>query len=146
MIMRGHDGVGDFGIDVFPLPDPNRPGAYYHLDVTRCAVGPDCSTKSLLAPGPEGPIATERFEMFREGVQLAEAILYLQRSLEAKRINSELAERVDRYLNERSEMFLRDWLRRRRAPATAIDYASGRFERDEQVLALAAEVAAAQGE
>jgi len=129
MIMRGHDGVGQLGVDIFPIPHPKRRGRYHHLTVGRGGLGPRCSTLALLFPGTDGPIPTGRFEMFREGVQLAEAILFLQRALDEKRITGELAERVNRYLDERAEAFLRHW-------------SAGRFERDALLLALAAEVAA----
>lgn len=127
MIMRGHDGVGQLGADVFPVRNPQ--GRFTHPAVGRGGVGPDCSTLAILAPGPDGALPTERFEMFREGVQLCEAILFLQRALEEKAIGGELAERVNRCLDGRAEAFLRQW-------------SAGRFERDAQLLALAGEVAA----
>ena len=35
-------------------------------------VAPGRSTLALLYPGPDGPVATERYEMFREGVELCD--------------------------------------------------------------------------
>ncbi|HUT35153.1 MAG TPA: glycoside hydrolase domain-containing protein [Planctomycetota bacterium] len=127
MIMRGHDGVGQLGVDIFPVKRPD--GRLRHLSVGRGGMGPDCSTLALLAAGPAGPVATERFEMFREGVQLAEAILFLQRALEGGKLPDEAAQRVNRSLDQRAEAFLQHW-------------SDGRAERDRQLLALAAEVAA----
>jgi len=128
MIMRGHDGLGYLCSDFFPIPDPRRKGRFYMLPAGRGGVRGQ-STRSLLAPGPDGPIATGRYEMFREGVQLCEAILFLQRALDGKKIGGPLADRVNRYLDERGTAFIRGWR-------------EGRLERDRQLVALAAEVAA----
>jgi hypothetical protein len=68
MIMRGLDGVGQLGIDYFPIKNP-KGGGYHFVPNGRGTGGPSCSTKAILAPGPNGPVATERFEAFRRGVQ-----------------------------------------------------------------------------
>jgi hypothetical protein len=129
MIMRGHDGLGQLGADIFPIKD--RAGRYTNLNVGRGGLGPDCSTRALLAPGADGSIPTERFESFREGLQQAEAIIYLQRALDANRLSADLAERVNRHLDSRAEAFLRQW-------------SADRCARDERLLSLAAEAAAGQ--
>jgi hypothetical protein len=127
MIMRGHDGLGQLGVDIFPIA---KGGRFYNLTVGRGGLGPDCSTLAILAAGAGGPIPTERYEAFREAVQRTEAILFLQRALEEKRMPEELAQRVNLYLDDRAQAFLRRW-------------SAGRFERDERLLALASEAAAA---
>ena len=43
---------------------------------------------SLLYPGPDGPVATERYEMFREGLELSEAILYVQNAIHKKKLSN----------------------------------------------------------
>jgi len=129
MIMRGHDGVGQLGAGLFPL-ESSRKGRYYHLSRRRGGLGPECSTRDFLAPGPEGPVVTERYEMFREGVQLCEAILFLERSLLKEKITGDLAERVNKYLDARGTARINDWR-------------EGQFSRDEQLFALAAEAARA---
>jgi len=129
LIMRGHDGLGDSGADFFPVTNP-KTGRYYCVGNGRGTGGPNVSQKAILAPGPDGPIATERFESFREGMEICEAIIFLQRALEENKISGALKQKVNRYLDERDEAFLRHWSARQ-------------LERDEQVFALAAEVAAA---
>ncbi len=47
MIMRGHDGVGQLGVDLFPLKSGR--GRRYHLSRGRGGLGPECSTRSILA-------------------------------------------------------------------------------------------------
>jgi hypothetical protein len=126
-LIRGEDGVGQLGVDFFPLPAENGRG-FYSIDNMRGGLGPACSTLALLAPGPDGPTATERYESFREGVELCEAILYLERNLLEKQIAGELAQRVELLLEERSNAQIWNW-------------ASGRFDRDARLLLLAGEVA-----
>ncbi len=129
MIMRGHDGVGQLGVDLFPLKS-GRAGRYYHLNRGRGGLGPECSTRTLLAPGPQGPVVTERYEMFREGVQLCEAILFLDRALFEKKISGELEKKVNEYLDARGTAYVNGWW-------------EGQFTRDEELYRLAAEAAKA---
>jgi hypothetical protein len=129
MILRGHDGLGYMCADFLPIKHPTRKGSYYLLN-TKCGNVIGNSTRAYLAAGPEGPIVTGRFEMFREGTQQCEAILFLQRALDARQIDGELAKRVSAYLDARSTAFLRGWRVNRRAA-------------DRKLFALAAGVAAA---
>ena len=68
---------------------------------------------ALLAPGPDGPVATTRFEAFREGVQDCEARICLEQALLDKaareKLGDDLAQRCDRALAQR----LRDMWRAR---------------------------------
>jgi len=95
---RGFDGVGEFGADVFKVKSPT--GRY---DVPPVAGGAgwggmDRTTMSLLYPAPDGPVATERFEMFREGLELAEAVIFVRHALHKGLLSGELKERAERYL------------------------------------------------
>jgi hypothetical protein len=132
--MSGHDGISDFGVDLFPIPGPNnRP---YGIGNGRGTGGPGDSTMAVLAPGPNGPVATERFEMLREGVELAEAVLFIQRALDAKKLSPDLEQRANRYLDERGNAFVRGW--------HGVRYMQA--EHDEKLLSLAGEVAKATGQ
>jgi len=140
MILRGHDGVGDFGGDLFPIQNPNGQG-YFCLGNGRGTGGPNDAQRAILAPGPDGPVPTERFENFREGTELAEALLFLEKTLQDETISGPLVEKVNRYLDQRSEVFRKYWYERgwnyinRWSPV-------GQADRDRQLLALCAEVAA----
>ena len=144
IINRGMDGLGDFGADLFPVRKDSGKG-FYMLGNGRGTGGPGAATHSLLAPGPDGAIATERFECFREGMELGEALLYLEQALLDKKAGGELAQKVNRYLDERGEVFTRYWYERggqfisRWSPAAQV-------ERDAQLLELCAEVAKASGQ
>ena len=60
---------------------------------------------SILAPAPEGPAATDKFEAFREGLQETEARILIERALTdeslRKRLGEELAQRAQGVLDER---------------------------------------------
>jgi hypothetical protein len=127
--MCGHDGFSDFGVDYFPVKKPN--GEYTTVGNGHGTGGPSCGIQALLAPGPDGPIATERFEAFREGVELAEAVLFIQRALDEKKISGDLETRANKYLDERGEAFCKGWFGVRYVQA----------EQDEKLLNLAGEVA-----
>jgi len=127
LVMRGHDGLGYLCSDFLPVPNPRRKGQFYKLSCN-CGGVRGRSTQSLLAAGPDGPIATGRYEMFREGVQVCEAILFLERALREKRIAGDLAQRVDACLQERGTAFVNGWT-------------AGRIRRDRALFALAAQVA-----
>ena len=103
VIMRNHHGVFPLGQDLWKLYDKN--GKCWNVS-GESAVGPGCSTKAMLAPGPDGAVVTERFEMFRENIEACEAMIFLQRGLDEGRIAGNLAAKVNRLLEERSSRFL----------------------------------------
>lgn len=136
-IAGGQDGYSDFGVDFFPIKKDNT-DIYYIVGCGRGTGGPNDGTLAWLAPGPDGPIVTERFEALREGVEIAEAIVFLERALLEKKIGGDLAQRVNRCLDERGAAFSKredlHW-----------GWCNSRFDEDEQLLAIAGEVAAAIG-
>ena len=66
---------------------------------------------STLAPGPEGPVATNHLEAFREGVQECEARIEIERALDDEelkaRLGEDLVRRCEEYLHARHMMM---WL------------------------------------
>ncbi|KPL02445.1 MAG: hypothetical protein AMK75_02755 [Planctomycetes bacterium SM23_65] len=60
---------------------------------------------ALLAPGPDGPVATHRYEMLREGVQECEARIFIERALsdpaQCTKLGKDLARRCQDVLDER---------------------------------------------
>jgi hypothetical protein len=109
MIRSSHDGVGDFGINMFPLKKPS--GGYCAPAGGRGTwwAAPGRGTLAILAPGPDGPVSTERFEMFREGVQLAEALLFVERAIQQKKLSADLLGQANDYLDVRGEAFVKSW-------------------------------------
>jgi hypothetical protein len=145
-IERGHDGVGEFGAENFPVEDPQREGRYFNLGAGRgTGGGNNASTRALLAPGPNGPVATERFEMYREGVELCEAVLYLEQAIREKKIDGPLATKVNTYLDRRSHEFINWWWRGKSGLGFVNDWSiPGQFDTDARLLELAGEVAAVE--
>jgi hypothetical protein len=138
-------GIGMVGGDFWPLA-ASRPGRFEPLCDNRGGVGPRNNTRAFIAAGPEGPVFSERLEAFREGIQTAEAIVLLQKALQSKSARAELARRIEGLLDERARQYLRN--------CTPTPKSAGRDStwmtteatdwrgRDEQLFALAAEVAA----
>ena len=143
VINRGMDGVGDFGADLFPIPKDGGRG-FYMLGNGRGTGGPGAATHSLLAPGPDGAVATERYECFREGTELSEAILYLEQALQDKKVSGDLAGKLNRYLDERGVAMIKFWYERGGGFRSSWTPA-GQADRDAELLALCAEVARATG-
>jgi len=112
-ITGGQRGLGRLGADYWPvLRDKRgrRMGKSYQRYPESdwlLLVIPD----SFLGPGPEGPVATNRMEAFREGVVEAEARIVIERALanEAGRtkLGEELAKRCEDVLYRRHMMM---WL------------------------------------
>ena len=117
---------------------------------------------TMLAPGRDGAVSTHRFEMIREGLQEAEARIFIERALLEKTITGNLAKHCQDLLDERQRAMLRGaaslilsrgtW---RRYPVNPHGWwsgtseagvhwfiASGWQERSRQLYAAAAEVAA----
>jgi hypothetical protein len=108
------------------------------------------STPYVLAPGRDGPVTTTRFEMMREGLQEAEARVFIEKALldpAAKaRLGDELAERCQEMLDERVRTLLRAAGAREKLPADWTWYfCSDRPKMTRELLTAAAEVAAKLG-
>jgi hypothetical protein len=130
-------GVGCVGGDLWPIPI-GKDGRLAPLTNDVGGLGPKESTKALISPGPNGAIFSARSEMFREGVQVAEAIVFLQRALETKQAQGELAGRIASLLDERARAYFHTQL-----PGLVSFYNAtecGWQERDDQLFALCAEV------
>jgi hypothetical protein len=109
------------------------------------AVGPGESTVALFSPGPDGAVFNQRMEMFREGVQVAEAIVFLQRAQEEKRASPELNKRIVELLDERARYYLRSQEMARGGYRWLALECSDWQGRDDRLFALCAEVAAKGG-
>ncbi len=145
-ITAGLDG-GQLGADIFALKGNNwkSGGKYGYECVHRSGCGPDTEgCRAILAPGADGPIATERFEVYREGVVIAEAILFLQRAIEEKKIGGDLEQRVGQCLDERAAPL--EWYDGASCRPRIYRFMHGWIqERDAKLLALCGEVAGKLG-
>jgi hypothetical protein len=135
VLLNGFDGLGDFGANLYPL---KKPAGGYYIPAAGAGTGwsgDNRSTLSLLYPGPDGPVATERFEALREGLELCEAVMFVKHALAKKRalLSSDLQQRAERYLSERDFFYPRLAFRVRYLQAAE----------DARLLDLAGEVAQA---
>jgi glycosyl hydrolase family 123 len=112
-IAGGQRGVGRIGADFWACLFDKR-----GRRVGRCWNRyPESSWRNLdlysavLAPGADGPIATTRYEILREGVQECEARIYIEQALlDAKMkdaLGKELADRCQAALDERIALMLK---------------------------------------
>jgi hypothetical protein len=131
VVRAGYDGWCEFGVDLFPLKTPiGGYGVPPHGRGVNWAA-PGRSTLAILAPGPDGPVATERFEMFREGLELTEALLFVQQAIAEGKLSADLQKRAKSVLDARGQAFGRGWFGIRFMQA----------EYDAKLLDLAGEVA-----
>jgi len=128
-VNRGYDGVSELGVDLFPL---KKSVGGYGLPPAGRGTGwaGQGSFVAILYPGPDGPVATERFEMFREGVELCEAVLFLRRVVADKKLDAALQQRLERYLRQRDRTIQGDFVPR-----------FMQIEEDKRLLDLAGETA-----
>ncbi|MHC4916803.1 MAG: glycoside hydrolase domain-containing protein [Planctomycetota bacterium] len=132
----GIRGVGRVGGDFWPLDLGDKRGRLYPMCDSQFAVGPVNNSKALLSPGPDGAIFSERLEMFREGVQVSEAIVLLQKAAEAGKFD---AARLKKLLDDRARHYLRT--RPGQNGSWWSMECSGWQARDRELFKLAAEVA-----
>ncbi|HOX07383.1 MAG TPA: hypothetical protein PK280_13355 [Planctomycetota bacterium] len=141
-LQSGLIGVGRVGGDFWPLPI-GKGGKYEHICDSFAAVGPANNTVALTSAGPDGAALNQRSEMFREGLQVAEAIVFLGKAQDGGKLSAELSGKISNLLDERARHYYRGRLPQ--ALATLSLEACGPQERDDRLFALCAEVAKAAG-
>ena len=104
----------------------------------------------ILGPGPDGPVATIRFEMLREGLYEAEARIAIERALTTAalraRLGDALAGRCQTLLDDRTRAYLKAHGNLKTAPETCRDFAESDWQTATAALFNAAgEVAKALG-
>lgn len=143
-ILKGNDGLECVGADHFPSRDARgsyRPGIWSDF-----AQGPKNATMTMLGAGDEGPVGTERFEAMREGIQLCEAMIFVQKAIEAGKLSGDLLARANRLLDDRARAFVACVAPTGVRNKTEFDteaYAKDAWARDDALYAMAAEVARA---
>ena len=92
-------GIGQIGADFWPVLKDARGGVSSLVDryVTWDTLSLKCTIAAILAPGPERPEPTVRFQLMREALQEAEARIFVQEALMDKaklaKLSPELAAR-----------------------------------------------------
>jgi hypothetical protein len=140
MLMANYRGVGRIGADFWPVL--KGPRGRMHTLISAYSSWAQMSlthaVPSVLAPGPHGAIATVRLELLRQGVQEAEARIFIERALAGKeqraKLGDDLARRCQALLDERARAF------NAYREAWAWYPASGAEARSEKLFAAAADV------
>lgn len=142
-IQGGLRGIGRVGGDFWPLPAA-KAGQFQTIGGNYGGCSWRENTMAMTSPGPDGAIFNTRLETFREGVQVAEAILFVQQALDAGRLGDELAARAAALLDERARYYARAYF------YNGVPLNNGQAivcsnwqERDDRLFALAAEVSKA---
>lgn len=149
VILKGNAGLEIVGADMFPIPDAR--GGWRGGQWSDYAQGPGNATLAMLGAGDDGPLGTERFEAMREGIQLCEAMVFIQKALEDGKIAGALAARANTLLDERAKALigcLKDTTPDGRYRTLRLDldaYATDSRQRDGALYAMAGEVARAIG-
>jgi len=106
-LASGHRGAGRIGADYWPMEAGSRRsgggGTFYARwrDSATGQTGLGANCRALLAAGPDGPISSARFENVREGIQNAEAVIFIQKALLDKKVTGDLAAAAWQVLDER---------------------------------------------
>ncbi len=140
-LAAGHRGAGRIGADYWYMGTRSGSGGagtfymrYPASSIGQTGMASNCS--DLLAPGPDGPVTTVKFENLREGIQAAEAGIFIQRALLAGQVTGPLAQRCWRIVDDRIHAV--------RVYALGLGRA-GWQQRDRRLYRAAAEVAEALG-
>jgi hypothetical protein len=144
VILKGNDGIECVGADHFPVKDTR--GRYGNGEWNAFAQGPENGTMAILGAGDAGPVGTERFEAMREGIQLCEAMIFIQKAIEAKKISGDLAARANQLLDDRARAMVASLKVVDSKDRKQIDfesYAPGAASRDGALYDMAGEVARA---
>jgi hypothetical protein len=97
------------------------------------------------APGKDGPIATERYEAFRECVQICEAVVYLQRAADSGKLPAAVAAKANKALDDRARHYVESHIeykqgRRMRRRLDHSLFVKRAFELEDQLFEAAAQV------
>lgn len=136
-VQAGMQGLGRLGGDYWPLPG-NKEGKYHPLCEPYGGCAMDQTVMAMISPGPDGPVMSERAEMFREGVQVAEAVIRLQKALDEGKAGGDLAGRAKELLDARARRYLKCDFRSQDMRQPALE-ATGWQELDARLFALCAE-------
>jgi len=97
-------GFARFGADFWPvLRDRRGERASRITDRYPRASWRNLNIKTaLLGPGPDGPVATARFEVLREGIQQCEARIFIEQAMDDGRLPDELRARCRELIAQRN--------------------------------------------
>jgi hypothetical protein len=131
-------GNGRLGADFWPVYD-SRVKRVRHLTDTYAGLGIETTQIAMIAPGPDGPVWTERAEVWRTAVQHVETLAWVRDMLDTKKVPAELGKRAEALLLDRARnanQYALGGSNRNRGRISG-----GARERNDQLFAIAAEIA-----
>lgn len=145
-LQGGVKGIGRCGIDYLPIPGRNIESGRQRLsNAALCGgihLGPNAATMAFVSAGKDGPMANERFEVFRQGTQIREAIIFVSNN--AGKVGGKLAERIYDHLDRRARHYGRTKINWKGQEALWTAFAgSGLQNRNIELFDLCAKTAAA---
>ncbi len=140
-LLVGASGVGRLGIDYWPVAGSTASTRSLFARWPDSDVGQTCPRIPFLAaPGRDGPVATVRLEALREGLQEAEARIFIEKALAAGKLDGALARKCRALLDRRVTLCR---IKHEDRSPTRFTFGRGWRERSAGLYRLAAEVAAA---
>ncbi len=103
-LLLGDAGPGRICHDYWPVKGSSQHGGRKSIfdRFPNARAGQRCPHLTYLSsPGEKGPTVTQKILMIREGLQEAEGRIYLEKALLEKKVDGELAARVQKLLDER---------------------------------------------
>lgn len=128
------------GIDKWPVVNPHRPDSEPRRMVHGTGGWGNLyrhKVRALAAPGPDGALATVRFEMMREGLQETEARIYIERAIVDPAKREVIGDEIDQAARRINQQ---DWEARESLPGNTITPGTDFQRRYEQRLELATEI------
>jgi len=142
-LLLGDSGAGRMCLDYWPVKGSTNLGSLFNRwpDSSACQRRPFLRYLSL--PGRAGAVATIKTEAMREGLQEAEARIFIEQTLVKKRITGPLAERCQRLLDERADFcrMVHSSAGYGKTAPLRVTYGAGWQQRSADLYRLAAEVA-----
>ncbi len=128
--------MGRVGIDfwTYAITDGRGRERKHQLHVAGGQFSFDSAVPYFIGPGPKGPVLTTRGEMYREGLQIREAMSYLLKKLDGGKLPADLAAEIDALILHRAGKITR-----------VFGFRNWREDED-RLFALCARVAKASGE
>jgi len=133
-LVSGQNGIGRLGADFWADTYHKQTGVSGYF-----AVGMPCT--QLLWPGPDGAHASARFEALLEGVQEAEARIFLEQAIDRNLLPEDVARKARRALYDHNRETL--YIPGGSMVIQVHEYASGWQERSRRLYRVAAEAARA---
>jgi len=102
------DGIGRVGINFWEFTDEQGRKRQLDFGLGTGQFFFNTAVPWFLGAGPDGPLPTTRSEMFREGLQVREAMAFLQQAADGGKLAPELVTKINDLLKQRAANMIRE--------------------------------------